>query len=106
MGKISTTEAFRFIHSYIWKVDRKEIEQWLKEDPLVQADSEGIMDDEGWLYRFDDWRRIKGTAYEPGIDSETKITRLLEEIDDLKREIEDLKEKNLPLEKQLGLTTF
>jgi hypothetical protein len=102
MSKISADEVFQFIHSYVWKVDQSEVEQWLREDPLVQADSEGIMD-ESWMYRFNDWRQIKGTAYEPGIDTQTKINRLLEEVDRLKQEIEELKEKNLRLEKQLGI---
>lgn len=102
MSKISADEAFQFIHSYAWKVDRGEVEQWLREDPLVQADSEGLMD-EGWMYRFNDWRQVKGTAYEPGIDTQTKINRLLEEVDCLKQEIKKLKNKNLRLERQCGI---
>lgn len=105
MGQMTATEIFQFIRSYGWEPEMEEIVQWLKEDSLIQADSEGIMD-ERWMYRFNDWRRIKGTANEPGIDPQTKIDRLLEKIDHLKKEIEDLKEKNLQLEKQLGLDPF
>lgn len=45
MSKISADEVFQFIHTYVWKADQGEVEQWLREDPLVQADSEGIMDE-------------------------------------------------------------
>ena len=44
--------------------------------------------DEDDLYRFKDWYRWKGTAYETGIDDQTRIARLLEEITKLNKEIE------------------
>lgn len=62
--------------------------------------------DEGDLYAFNDWLTSQGTAYEPGIDDETKIIRLLEEIKDLKEENAKLKDKIYKLENKQGISLF
>lgn len=49
---------------------------------------------------------MKGTAYEEGIDDLTKITRLLEEVEELNSAISLLKEQKEQLEDNLGLYHF
>lgn len=49
---------------------------------------------------------MKGTAYEEGIDDQTKIARLLEEVNGLKSEIAVLKKEKEQLEDRLGVTPF
>ncbi|TGA96289.1 hypothetical protein E4665_16070 [Sporolactobacillus shoreae] len=105
MSRLDANEAFRLIHHYMVKVEREEVDQWLKEDPAVQSDTEGIMD-EAWMYRFNAWLQCKGTAHEMGIDPQTKIDRLLDEIDRLKQEIKQLKSEKLLLEAELGQDPF
>lgn len=102
---LDTDEAFRLIHHYMVKVERGEVEQWLKEDPAVQSDTEEIID-EAWMYRFNVWLECKGTAHEIGIDPQTKIDRLLDEVQRLKQEIEQLKDEKLLLQSQPGQDPF
>jgi predicted nucleic acid-binding Zn-ribbon protein len=51
-------------------------------------------------------RGAMGTAYEKGIDNETKINRLLEENSNLREQIERLQEEKAGLEEQLGVLPF
>jgi cell shape-determining protein MreC len=50
--------------------------------------------------------RVKGTAYEEGIDDKTKVNRLLEEIEHLENRIGQYAEENHELREQLGLNSF
>ncbi|WP_251345546.1 hypothetical protein [Heyndrickxia oleronia] len=56
-------------------------------------------------YVCSNWWRCKGTAYEPGIDDQTKA-RLMDEIKKLKNENDNLKEIKYKLEEQLGILPF
>nr|WP_026039152.1 hypothetical protein [Sporolactobacillus vineae] len=104
--KISVAEAFQFIQSYGWKPKKSELEQWIKEDPLIQSTSNSVMD-ESWMERFNDWRRFKGTALEPGISLQEQVNRLLTEWVQMKQEIEELNYKITQLEqKQTGEPPF
>ncbi|WBX79472.1 hypothetical protein PD280_17480 [Virgibacillus salarius] len=58
------------------------------------------------VYRFIEAYRWEGTAFEEGIDDQTKIERLLEEITDLKKQIVKLQEEKAELEDQLGIMPF
>ncbi|MGG1815094.1 hypothetical protein ABDI16_24120, partial [Cytobacillus firmus] len=58
------------------------------------------------LYYFNEWCRWKGTPYEEGIDDQTKIARLLEEINDLQSEVSALKKEKENLELRLGINPF
>lgn len=67
---------------------------------------------EGWkiclrdLLQFIESLQWEGTAYEEGIDDKTKIKRLLEEITELKLQIEVLEKKNEELNAKLGIPPF
>jgi hypothetical protein len=49
---------------------------------------------------------LKGTAYEEGIDDQTKIAHLTEERDELKRKIETLEMEKRVLEELVGIQPF
>lgn len=90
--KISTTEAFRFICAYGWKPKMSELEQWIQQDPLIQSATESVMN-EDWMNRFNDWRRFKETALEPGINLQEQVDRLVTEWIQMRQEIEKLNDK-------------
>lgn len=58
------------------------------------------------MYNFSDWLRVKGTAYEEGIDDKTKIVRLLEEVADLRQENAKLHQENYQLLSKIDLLPF
>lgn len=58
------------------------------------------------VYNFSDWCRVYGTAYEDGIEDQTKIDRLIKEVFTLKKEIETLKAEKAVLEDSLGILPF
>lgn len=106
MKVLNVEEAIRFFRSYGVK-DEKTIKEWVEEnnkkaDPA--RESQPI--DEWDLHDFNDWCSVKGTAYEPGIDDQTRITRLFEEITFLKKEIEELRAENYHLQKLLGINDW
>jgi hypothetical protein len=49
--------------------------------------------DEWDMYNFSDWYRLYGSAYEEGIDDQTKIVRLLKEVYQLNRKIQDYRRR-------------
>lgn len=49
---------------------------------------------------------MKGTAYEEGIDDQTKIARLLEEVNELKSDISLLNKEQEQLDNRLGIKPF
>lgn len=54
---------------------------------------------------IDDLSKI-GTAYEKGIDNNTKIERLEKEIEKLHQEVDNLRSEKLKLELELGILPF
>lgn len=106
MGTFTVKEATEFFHSYEMKCDEKDVEEWMN-DPYTKRKIQNCKHvDEGDLYDFSEWLRWKGTAYEYGIDDQTKIARLLKEIDGLKDQIEALEKEKESLEDQLGIMPF
>lgn len=103
---VMVSEAIKFFRSYGVKCEDndKMVEEWLSSTPTRRDSREPFC--EGDLYGFNDWCRWKGTAYEKGIDDQTKIDRLLEEIGELKSEINALREENNELETRLGINPF
>ncbi|KYC92357.1 hypothetical protein B4102_3733 [Heyndrickxia sporothermodurans] len=107
MTKLTVQEATSLMHSYGMKCDMAKVKQWLNEGELQGIQNNGIYTiEEDEVYKFLDAYRWKGTAYEKGIDDKTKINRLLEEIEDLKKQVSVLKEEKANLKGQLGIMPF
>lgn len=107
MGFLNVREAMLLMHSYGIKCDRRLVEQWLMEGKLKGIDNEGIyMVEEEEVHEFLEAYRWKGTAYEKGIDDKTKISRLLEEISELRQRIKELEDENLELIEKLPPSEF
>jgi hypothetical protein len=104
MSVLALTETIKFFRSYGVKCDKKVVEEWLQSTLITKDGSNRVCEED--LYEFNEWCRWKGTAYEKGIDDQTKIARLLEEINGLKGEISALEKEKEDLEKQLGVTPF
>ncbi|MCR2823892.1 hypothetical protein [Lederbergia panacisoli] len=103
MGRYTVEEITEFFHSHEVKCQQRDVEEWMESMGALGGDEE-LTD---WdMYHFSDWWRCKGTAYEPGIDDKTKIARLLEEIEDLKREKDKLLDEINTLEQQLDILPF
>lgn len=101
---MSVTAATKYFRSYGVKCDETLVEEWLNSTALKNRPRNGFCEDD--LYDFNEWCRWKDTAYEEGIDDQTKITRLLEEINELKTEITNLKKEKEVLQNQLGINLF
>ena len=86
------------------------LRRWLRQGRLIGTRSENRK--EGWkiclrdLHQFMESQQWEGTAYEEGIDDKTKIKRLLEEIQELKLQIQELEMKNDELLNKLGIPPF
>jgi len=100
-------EVVRFFRSYGLKYETELVEEWMSTDPLVpEVDSNSHKISEEYIHRFNDWLKWKGTAFEEGIDNETKINRLLEENNSLRKQIESLQKEKAELEDRLGTLPF
>ncbi|MBW8352164.1 hypothetical protein K0H71_22470 [Bacillus sp. IITD106] len=103
MGRYTVEEITAFFHSHEVKCLQTDVEEWIEK-------TGGLSDDEelnDWdMYDFTDWWRYRGTAYEHGIDDQTKIERLLEEIEYHKREKEELRQEVNKLLDQLDILPF
>ena len=107
MSVINAEDAIHFFNSYGLKVDERSVIEWVREHNKksdVYSQSRQIVEDD--LYSYNDWCMVKGTAYEVGINNETKISRLLDENTLLKQEIEKLKDEKKQLEMFLGLNDW
>ncbi|WP_243293150.1 hypothetical protein [Bacillus sp. FJAT-47783] len=107
MSVLNAEDAINFFNSYGLKVDKRSVIEWVREQNEksdMTSKSRPIVEED--LYRYNDWCMVKGTAYEVGINNQTKISRLLEENSLLKQEIEKLKEEKQQLENLLGLNDW
>jgi predicted RNase H-like nuclease (RuvC/YqgF family) len=107
MNAFNLKETTALLHSYGFKCDTKMVIHWIREGNLKRLENGGeyeVLEEE--VYRFIEAYRWEGTAFEEGIDDQTKIERLLEEIADLKGEIVKLQEEKTELEDQLGIMPF
>jgi len=96
MSVLNAEEAIRFFKSYGFRVDEGSVKEWVEDNnKKANTTCESRPVDEDDLYRYNDWCFIKGTAYEEGIDDKTKIARLLEEVTQLKKEVEKLKRNSI-----------
>lgn len=104
---ITVKEATLFFRSHEVKCDEQLVGEWMDKSPVGRAlrDSKDEIDE--WdMYAFSDWRKVYGTAYEAGIDDQTKITRLLVEVSYLRMKNEELQKENLELISKLDLLPF
>jgi predicted ribosome quality control (RQC) complex YloA/Tae2 family protein len=107
VSTLPVKQVVKFFRSYGLKYETELVEEWMSTDPfLPKAESVSHQISEEYMHRFNDWLRWKGTAYEVGIDNETKINRLLEEINSLREQVERLQREKAELEDQSGILPF
>lgn len=103
MAALTIKEATSLIHSYGLKCDEVKVTEWVSDGKIKGFENKIEEDD---VYNFLEAYRWEGTAYEKGIDNKTKISRLLEEIADLKNQVSELQEEKAKLEDRLGISPF
>lgn len=100
-------EVTQYFHTFGLKCDSRTVLDWISDGQLVAQDEEkGLMIQEEHIYEFLYNYRWEGTAYEQGIDDQTKIKRLEEVIRELKEENNRLRDELLNLERILGISLF
>ncbi|GGK09462.1 hypothetical protein GCM10007063_34930 [Lentibacillus kapialis] len=103
MRSFTAKEATKFFHSYELKCNENLVQEWMNRKSTKHIGSQVTEDD---VWEFTEWWGRKDTAYEEGIDDQTKINRLLEEITRLKKEKSSLEKEKTDLELQLGIMPF
>ena len=99
---LNEKEATLLMHSYGIKCDVQLVIQWLKEGRLSGIEvGDRYTIEERAVYNFLEEYRWEGTAYEQGVDDQTKISRLLEEVEDFRQQVKELEREKLELEEQL-----
>ena len=107
MNTFNLKETTAVLHSYGFKCDTELVSHWISEGNIKSIENGGVYEVlEEEVYRFIEAYRWEGTAFEEGIDDQTMIGRLLEEITDLKKQIVKLQEEKAELEDQLGIMPF
>ena len=107
MTVLNEQEATSLLHSFGIKCDKAMVKQWLIEGRIKGIENNGsYLVDENEVHNFLETYMGKGTPFEKGIDNETKIKRLLEEIADYKKRIKELEQENFKLMDQLGIPPF
>lgn len=107
MNTFNLKEVTMLLHSYGFKCDTEMVSRWISEGNIKDTGNGGayeVLEEE--VYGFINAYRWEGTAFEEGIDDQTKIERLLEEMEDLKKQIAKLQEEKAELEDQLGIMPF
>jgi len=107
MSTLTVKEATRFFRAYGIKCEEQLVEEWVnetKDSTKTNNHSHQICEEN--LHDFNDWCRWKGTTNEEGIDDQTKIERLMEELDDLRRKVETLEMEKRVLEERIGVLPF
>ncbi|MGM0838328.1 MAG: hypothetical protein ACQEV7_19520 [Bacillota bacterium] len=85
MSVYNAEEAIQFFLTYGFRVDEELVNEWVTEkNRNVSLTGENRQIVEADLYSYNEWCLVKGTAFEEGIDDETRITRLLEEVSELR----------------------
>ncbi|MFE4524500.1 hypothetical protein ACFRCQ_20690 [Cytobacillus firmus] len=104
---VTVQKATRFFRLHEVKCDEELVRKWMDTNPvgLALKNKKDSLDE--WdMYNFSEWLRVLGTAYEDRIDEQTKITRLLEEVAELKLKNKELEQKNYQLLSKLNFLTF
>lgn len=104
---ITAKEATRFFRSHEVKCEEKLVGEWMEKCPVGRKLRDLKDEIDEWdMYNFSDWFSLYGTAYEEGIDNQTKIARLLEEVACLKEKNAELQQENLELITKLDILPF
>lgn len=107
---LTVKEAIGLLYEY--RIDHSEqmIRRWLRQGKIKGFRSTNRK--EGWripaseVWQIIEDQRWEGTAYERGIDDQTKIDRLFEEVMELRKQIEELEKENMELREKLGEVIF
>ncbi|WP_188634383.1 helix-turn-helix domain-containing protein [Lentibacillus kapialis] len=104
---MTISETAQLLHSYEIECDESDVRQWITEGK-IKASKDGnnyLVDEPDVLDFLEDLSKV-GSAYEKGIDDQTKIARLEKEIKELHKEVEQLECEKLNLELKLGILPF
>ena len=69
MGTYTAIGATNFFHSHEVKCSQSDVEEWMNSTITLNRNDQVTEWD---MYAYSDWWRCKGTAYELGIDDQTK----------------------------------
>lgn len=104
---VTVKKATLFFRSYELKCDEKLVGEWMDDNPVGRELKDLRSELDEWdMYAFSDWCSVRGTAYEDGIDDQTKIARLLEEVANLKKKNDELQKENSELISKLDILPF
>lgn len=107
---LTVKDATGFLNDHHITSSEQMVRRWLRQGKIKGIPSENRKI--GWrictrdLISFMESLQWEGTAYEEGIDDETKIDRLLDEISELKAQIKELNAENDQLRDKLGIPPF
>lgn len=97
-------KVIKYFQSYGLKCDESLVQEWLNSTTFQNDPGKVFCEDD--LYDFNEWCRWAGTAHEEGNDKQTKLKRLLEEIETLKIENAKLKKELETLANQVDILPF
>ncbi|MGD6805314.1 hypothetical protein ACQCVK_22465 [Rossellomorea vietnamensis] len=98
MNLLTLEESTSLLHSYGIKCNKAIVSKWISEGKIKRiTESEEILVSDEEIEDFLHWYQWEGTAYEPGIDDQTKIARLWEEVKELRLENNRLRSENKDL---------
>lgn len=100
-------ETVKLLHNYEIECDEKDVRQWISEGRILATENNENYDisEPDVLDFLIDLSNV-GTAYEKGIDDQTKIERLMTEVQSLRQEVEELQYEKMKLENELGILPF
>ena len=107
---LTVKEATGFLNEHKITSSEQMVRRWLRQGKIKGVPSKNRKI--GWricikdLIGFIDSLQWEGTAYEEGIDDQTKIERLMKEVTELKAQIKNLETENEKLREQLGIPPF
>ncbi len=104
---MTISEAIKLLHNHEIECDEKDVLQWITEGKIIATENGKDYDiDELAVLDFLIDLSLIGTAYEKGIDDQTKIERLLAEVKELHQEVDQLRREKMELEYELGIIPF
>ncbi|WP_130859132.1 helix-turn-helix domain-containing protein [Gracilibacillus phocaeensis] len=104
---MTIAETVDLLHNYEVDCDEKDVYRWIAKGEMEATEHEGNY----YILELDmldfliDLSNV-GTAYEKGINNETKIVRLEKRIQELEKKIDSLRCEKVQLELRLGILPF